>query len=418
MKYFITAILLLLWFLRAGAQTSLQAYIDTALKNNPLLKAYHFQSDALQQQIKPSKTLDDPMFYIGVMNLPTNFSFNQDMMTMKQIGVSQNFSVAKKYSLRGNVSQKEFEASQYDAETQKLLLIYKAKQQYYDLYAQAKSIETTQNSIEAIKNYIKIVNSQYSIGKGTQQDILKAQVELTKMQEELIRMKSMLKNMAANFNTLLSRSTMDSVIVPMDINFVPVKFTMDSLYNYALANNPMILGSKKMLDKDSSSYQLEKTSKIPDFNAGAYYGQRQAWMPDGKKAFDMVGVTFGMTLPVWAKKKQNPLIEKSAIEIMKTQSQLEAVQNEIQLMLHHSIIDADKNEKLISVYSKQLIPQATENLNSGIIGYQENKIDFMTLTDNFLSLYNYRLQYNQAVADYYKAISELEMLTGKKLNIQ
>ena len=89
------------------------------------------------------------------------------------------------------------------------------------------------------------------------------------------------------------------------------------------------------------------------------------------------------------------------------------MQNELQQMLHHAMIDANKNEKLMALYKKQLIPQATETLNSGIIGYRQNKIDFMTLTDNFLSLYNYRLQYYQAIADYYKAIAELEMLTGK-----
>ena len=74
-------------------------------------------------------------------------------------------------------------------------------------------------------------------------------------------------------------------------------------------------------------------------------------------------------------------------------------------MIHHAIIDATKNEQLISLYEKQLIPQASENLNSGVIGYQQNKIDFLTLTDNFLSLYNYRLLYYQALADYMKAIA-------------
>lgn len=75
------------------------------------------------------------------------------------------------------------------------------------------------------------------------------------------------------------------------------------------------------------------------------------------------------------------------------------MQNETELMVHHAMIDANKNQKLISLFEKQLIPQAEQTLSSAIIGYQENKIDFLTLTDNFLSLYNYRLQYYQAVAD-------------------
>src|SRR5581483_9442227 len=134
-----------------SAQVSLNAYIDTALKNNPSLHVYTYQSEALQQNIKPSKAWDDPMLYIGVMNLPVDFSFSEDMMTMKQIGIQQNFSIGKKYALRGNVAQKEYEASTYNVETQKLSLIKQVKQQYYDLYAQTKAIEITEKSIDVMK---------------------------------------------------------------------------------------------------------------------------------------------------------------------------------------------------------------------------------------------------------------------------
>jgi cobalt-zinc-cadmium efflux system outer membrane protein len=411
----ILAILLCSLLNRATAQSTLSDYIDIALKKNPTLSGYQFQSDALQQKIHPSKALEDPMLFGGIMNLPNNFSFNQDMMTMKQIGIQQNFSIAKKYSLKGKVAEKDYEASQYNIQSQKLFLIYKVKQQYYDLYSQTKALETTQNSIEALKNYIGIANSRYSTGQGTQQDIFKAQLELTKMQDELIKLQSMKEHMDATFNTLLARGLEDSVIISSEIKYFPVFLNMDSLMKEADENNPELLIAKTIIGKDSAANQLAKTSKIPDFNTSLWYGQRQALTPDGSKARDMLGFTFGLTLPVYSKNKQNPLISASNISIKQSQSQLEAIQNEIKLMVHHAIIDADKNQKLISLYEKQLIPQAEQTLNSGIIGYQENKIDFLTLTDNFLSLYSYRLQYQQAIADYHKTVAELEMLTGKNL---
>jgi len=412
---FIAAAMFVLWLLQAKAQTPLQSYIDTALKNNPSLHAYQFQSNALQQKIKPAKALDDPMLYGGVMNLPVNFSFRQDMMTMKQIGIQQNFSVTKKYSLRGSLAQKEFEVSQYDIQAQQLLLVKQVKQQYYDLYAQQKNIETAQSSIVTMKTYVSIANSKYSTAQGAQQDVLKAQLELTKLEDELIKMQSMKADMIAIFNTLLNRDKTDSVEIPTEIKFQQINFEMDSLMMQADMSNPMLLQSKKIVSKDSSAYQLAKTSKIPDFNTSFWYGQRQALNPDGSKAKDMLGLTFGLTLPIFSKQKQNPLIAASSFEIQKSQAQVQATQNEIELMLHHAMIDANKNAQLISLYEKQLIPQAEQTLSSGIIGYQENKIDFLTLTDNFLSLYNYHLQYFQSVADYYKAVADLEMLTNQNL---
>lgn len=414
---FITGLIFGLWLSKVKAQYNLDAYIDIALKNNPSLKAYQFRSNAMQQKIKPSKALDDPMLSIGIMNLPTNFSFGQDMMTMKQIGIHQNFSVSKKYFLKGNIAQKEFEASVYQTKAQELFITKQVKQQYYDLYAQTKSIEITQHSIDILKTYIEIANTKYSTGHGTQQDVFKAQVELTKMQSELITMKSMKENMIAAFNTLLYRNISDSVVIPTEIKFQKIDLQMDSLVKDALQNNPELLSLKEILNRDSIAFKLAETSKIPDFSAELWYGQRQATTPDGKKAPDMLGFGFGLTLPVYSKQKQNPFIAESRINIQTSQSQIEALQNEIKLMLHHAMTEILKNEKLISLYEKQLIPQAIENLNSGIIGYQQDKIDFMTLTDNFISLYNYRIQYYQLIADYYKAITELETLTGKKIKL-
>ena len=414
----IAAVFLCSLHFNVTAQVSLDSYIDTALKNNPSLHVYTYQSQALQQNIKPSKAWEDPMVYVSVMNLPLDFSFTEDERTMKQIGIQQNFSVGKKYALRGAVAQKEYEASTYDIETQKLSLIKQIKQQYYDLYAQTRAIEITEKSIEIMKSYIEIANTRYSTGQGTQQDVFKAQLELSKMQEELIKLQSMKGDMIAIFNTLLARNKMDSVVIPAEIQFRKINLDMDSLMHYADGSSPMVLASKTMLGKDSASYLLEKTSKTPDFNAGLWYGQRQAILPDGNKAPDMLGFTFGFTLPLYANQKQNPRIVESAINIQKSQSEVEAVQNETELMIHHGLIDAIKNERLIALYGDQLIPQAKENLNAGITGYQQNKIDFMTLIDNFLSLYNEQLQYYQAVADYYKAIAEIEMITGKKLITQ
>ena len=403
------------WFSKTVAQRSLQSYIDTALKNNPALQVYSFKSKSLEQQIKSAGAWDDPMFFVGVENVPVNFSFSDDEMTMKRVGFQQNFSLAGKYSLKGKVAEKEFEASRFNTEAQKRSLIFKIKEQYYDLYVMRKAIEATRNSIEIMTNFISVANTRYSTGKGTQQDELSAQIEVTKMQGELLKMESELSDMIAIFNSFLNRDKMDSVETPAEINFIPIQTEMSSLLESDYQNNPILLGAQVMIAKDSADFLLAKTSKSPDFNIGAYYGQRQYRFSDGSKAMDMFGVMLNFTLPVWSRRKQSPMIAQANINIQKSQSEYDAMQNEIELMIHHAIVDAQKNEKLISLYSKQLIPQATENLNAGITGYQQNKIDFMTLTDNLISLYNYKLQYHQAVADYMKAIAELEMLTGKNL---
>ena len=405
---------ILLWLPHAGAQTTLEAYVDTALQNNPSLKSYGFRAGALQQKVSPAKTLMDPMVEVGVMNLPLNFSFTDEMMTMKQISLQQSFPVSKKNALSGSVAQTEFEAGTYDFQEQELLLARQVKWEYFELFVQTRSIEITQDNIEVMKTYLEIANTRYSTGQGTQQDILKAQLELSKMQVELITMQSRREDLVAIFNTLLNRDRMEPVDVPEEISYNAIDAGMETLMEEAMANNPSLRSARKMQSRDSLSYELARTSRIPDLNAGVWYGNRQAKLPDGSKAGDMVGFSVGFGIPLYYKQKQNPLIAESRINMQKSQSDVEAIENEVLLMVHHAISDVSSSGKRILLYEKQLIPQATANLNAGFIGYQQGKIDFMTLTDNLITLYKYRIQYYDLIADYNKAVAQLAMLTGKK----
>jgi len=88
---------------------TLDDYIKIALENNPELKSYKIQVDILEKRIKQASTPSDPMLMLGVANLPTNLSFTMDMMTMKEIGITQMIMFPVKYSLMGKMAQKDYE---------------------------------------------------------------------------------------------------------------------------------------------------------------------------------------------------------------------------------------------------------------------------------------------------------------------
>ncbi|MEX0944576.1 MAG: TolC family protein, partial [Balneolaceae bacterium] len=60
-------------------------------------------------------------------------------------------------------------------------------------------------------------------------------------------------------------------------------------------------------------------------------------------------------------------------------------------------------------------PQAEESLESSMAGYQNDKVDFLSLLDSELTLFQFQLDYHRFVTDYHKTISEIEALTGTEL---
>lgn len=391
---------------------SLEDYIQIALENNPELKTYKLQVDALESKIKQASTPSDPMLMLGVINLPINFSFTSDMMTMKEIGISQMLMYPEKYSLMGKMSEKDYEIAKELYHSKKLELIANVKILYFEIYYMTKAIEITKRAIDLLKDFVKITSTRFATGQGIQQDVLKAQVELSKMTDELIRMETERKDMIARFNALLYRKPLDSVHIPMEIKFIEFEKGYDELENLAFENNPMVMAMKKMVEKDKVMNRLARKELIPDFEIKFSYGQRSAVEPSGMKALDMLSFSVGVNLPIFFWRKQNLKIQETEIIISQSESKLLAVKNEISRMIQETLNKIEKNLKLIDLYKNGLIPQATQNLNIGLVGYQVGKIDFMTLVDNFMALYNYQIQYEKIFADYFSKLAELEMIAG------
>ena len=70
---------------------NLDLLVQEALENNPEILAAKKRGEVFMEKVPQSWALEDPMLGLGVVNLPTNFSFREEDMTMKEISISQKF---------------------------------------------------------------------------------------------------------------------------------------------------------------------------------------------------------------------------------------------------------------------------------------------------------------------------------------
>ena len=71
---------------------SLQELINTAIEVSPKIKMLQMKKEAASDRIEQNSNLPDPTLTLGLANLPVNsFSFTQEPMTGKIVGLSQAF---------------------------------------------------------------------------------------------------------------------------------------------------------------------------------------------------------------------------------------------------------------------------------------------------------------------------------------
>jgi len=392
---------------------SLGPLIEEAIQNNPEILAAKQKWQAYKERVPQAGALEDPMVGVGVVNLPTNFSFRDEDMTMREFSISQKIPFPGKRSLMKGMAVKEAEAVSLEVAETANRIVKEIKIAYYDLSHIYRAIEVTQRNKEILEEFAKIAETRYSVGEGIQLDLLKAHVEVTKMVDELIMLDQKERALEARLKALLNRPRETPMGSPEEVQFRKFPFSHEELNKMALESNPTLQAMKKMVEAKEKAHTLAKWDYYPDFNFIFAYGQRDNGPMMERR--DMLTGMVEVNIPLYFYWKQSRKVSEARAEVLSLEAQYQAMRNEIQFMIADMTSMIARGERQLELYQTGIIPQAGLQVNSAMSAYRVNKADFLTLLDSQMTLYKYELEYHQALTEYEKNVANLEAVVGKRL---
>ena len=395
------------------ARLNVDRLIEEALQNNPEISVAKIKWEISKEKIPQASALDDPMFGFGIVNLPTNFSFRDEDMTMKEFSLSQKLPFPGKRPLMREMAEKEAEAVSTEIQGKIHQVIKDVKTAYYDLSHVYRATEVIQRNKEILESFAKIAESRYSVGEGIQQDVIKAHVEVSKMVDELLMQTQRQRALEAKLKALLNRPPESDMGKPEEVIFRKFPFTIEELQKMAIEMNPTLKGMQKMIEMKQKAYDLARREYYPDFNLRFAYGQRDN-SPDVKRR-DMLTGMIEINIPIFYKSKQDRKVAEVKADIQVAEAQYRAMKNEVLFMITDMASMVQRVERQLDLYKTGIIPQATFQINSAMSAYRVNKADFMTLLDSQMTLYKYELEYHQALTEYEKNMASLGAAIGKQL---
>lgn len=419
-KFFgLTLFFILIFFFSSSGQAEnmqlkLNLLIEEAFQNNPEILATKKRWEVFKEKPSQASALEDPMLGLGIVSLPTNFSFKDEDMTMKEISISQKFPFPGKRPLMREMAEKEAEAVSSEIEEKSNRIVKEVKTVYYDLAYVHQSIEITQRNKEILESFVKIAETQYSLGMGIQQDVLKAHVEVSKMVDGLIMLGQREKALEAKLNSILNRPLETALGRPEELSVRKLPFTYEELHRMAVELNPTLKGMKKMVEAKEKAHALAKREYYPDLNVRFAYGQRDNG-PEMKRRDVLTGM-LEIYVPIFYKSKQDRKVAETKAEIQVIEAQYRAMKNEILFMITDIGSMIQRVERQLELYKTGIIPQASLQTSSAMSGYRVGKADFMTLLDSRMTLYRYELEYHQALTDYHKNVASLEATVGRRFD--
>ena len=397
----------------------LDSLLTEALRANPDLKAAELRYRAFEARVPQAGSLPDPVLKGVGSNLPIDsWSFDQSPMSGVELMLTQKIPFPGKLGLAQKTTRSLAQKTKEDYQSTKNFILSELKQNYYQLYLLQKSIEITQQNKLLIEDFASIATTKYSVGKGIQQDVLKAQVEVSKMIDKLISLEEMEQIVEAKINILLNRTPQDSLGEVSDLTFREFTYSEEKLQSLGVENNPYLKGKGFLVNASLSAYSLARREYWPDFTFSASYRIRDEVEMDPVKGKDFFSFSAAVNIPLYFWSKQKKKVQEKALYLESSRQKYEDVKNNVKFGVSKLFYSQSKFKKEIELYQKAILPQARQSLESARSGYQVDKVDFLTLLNNQITLFNYEIAYHQALSSYFRTIAKLEEMVGSSLPLE
>jgi outer membrane protein, heavy metal efflux system len=389
----------------------LAALLAEAAQNNPDLQAARRETSAARSRISPAGALDDPMLEAGVLNYPVESrSFKTEDMTMKMIGVTQRLPYPGKRALRRDVAEREAQAAERGVEELGNRVRRDVKVAYYELGFIDESLRLAERNRRTLEQYLSIAEARYGVGQGSQAEVLKAQTQVSKMLEELIKLGRERPTLEAELNRAAGRAATPATIHPPPARARDVALDFEELRAAARAKRPQLLAQERMKERSLKAVELARKEYYPDFDVRISYGQRDN-AADMRRE-DMLSFTVAINLPVWRESKRDPRVAEAEAMRDQASATYQARLNELEAMLRQQVSAAQQALKSVRLYETGLLPQARLTADASLAAYRVGRVDFFTLLDSRMTVFNAETAYAATLAAHQKALAEIEFLVG------
>jgi outer membrane protein TolC len=428
MKRFIVWVLLVLNALSivpesAWAQTSpdseqqpvivLNALVQELLAKNSELHALRRRYDAAQTRPYQESALPDPRVTAG-------WSSNGNPLPGAGLGVeptsnigvqiAQELPYPGKRTLKGGIARKEAASEGQMLRARELGLIAQLKGAFYELRFVYEALDILRRNQSVLQRLAKVAEARYSVGRATQQDLIKSQVEISILENRRVLLEQRRASLNAELVALLNRPPGSKLGRPESAQKVPELPTLELLQELAGQASPMLRSQQALIDSRHLGVEKARKEYYPDFDVMAgYYNMG--------RMKDMWEMRVQLNVPIYFWRKQRYGLEESTLRLVEAQRTYRSTEQMLAFRIRDRFQIADASRKLIELYSKRIVPQSQFALESSLASYETGAVDFLTVLSNFNTILEYEMSYHEQQAEYLKALSSLEELTAQSLDV-
>lgn len=304
-------LMLALTFVAAPAWSAEPVAFDEAVRlavaRAPTLQARRSQIEAAREEAARADALPDPRLTLGLANVPVAgtdaFDLRADDMTMRQVGVMQEFPARAKRQSRRVMADRMVEQTQALSLAEQAAVRQAVAEAWIALWAAQREIEALQAQRAQSTLAINIAKARLAGGSGTAADALATQSAALELDHRIDAAEAEVAAGRAALARWLGIEPDDLTIAgsPPDLSVLPVD---EARLLMSVDRQGPLLAWRSRESVADAAVTAALAETRPDWSVSAMYGQRTR-APGGMPRSDMLTVEFSIGLPLLARNRQD-----------------------------------------------------------------------------------------------------------------
>ena len=308
----------------------------------------------------------DPMLSIGIDNLPVNgsdrFSITRDFMTMRKIGVAQEFTRSDKLDLRRQRQEREAEIAAAGKALVRSEVLRGAGKAWLTSYFLSQQRVLLQEQLQQARQQLVASEAAYRGGRTTSTDMINTRGEMLLLEDQLQIMDRQIKQATAALARWVgNEQTRQPLLGKPD--FDRIHFVIDDLEGHLTRHPDLVMQDRRIALADTEAH-LAEANKRADWTAEVSYAQR------GSAFSDMVSLGVSVPLQWDQARRQNR-------ELAARQAQVEQARAERDDMLRAHVAevramvdDWQSGLSRLQRYREQILPLSKSRTQTALASWR------------------------------------------------
>jgi len=334
-------------------------------KISPRLAAQSAALAATEELVPRAGELPDPKLRIGVDNLPVNgadrFRYDSDFMTMRKIGVMQDFPNGEKRKLRGERAARERDLGAANLAAQRAGVQREVALAWLELHFVQQARTPLVELVGELQLQLDTVSAAIAAGRQNTADALALRGAGVAAQDRVIEQDRTIERARYALAAWLREDASRPLAAPPDtarFDHPPTALLAD------LHEHPELKVYAEREALARTDVALAANSKKSDWSLEVAYGQR------GPAFSNMISVMVSIDLPWEAEKRQDRDLAAKRLLVDQAQAQVEEARRMHEAELRGFYADWQTAGVRIERFEKLLLPLARERVAAALAAYR------------------------------------------------